>query len=170
MPKGPFVADAEAQSVALRDALVQDANAVGDAVGDVPFGAVELDAHAEAVKWLPLWFTLGQADDLISVPWWELVLKTQGPAAVAGTNPSSSLPKGKGFDRDMRAYWANEDWRREAFLSAPPELIDYLHFLISVGLHAGQPRPQAKDSPADAPQRASGGRAPVSGTPTGSYA
>lgn len=158
MPKGPLITAMEEDADALRDAMVADSRAISEAQGDAPFGSTRRSPREVALKLLPIWLVFGQADDLLSVPWWADVTKAKGPADTAA------------LDADMREAWEDEDLRREAFMSAPPELADYLRFLMYTGLHTGKPRPQAQDAPSDASGGPREGREAAMATPMGVYA
>lgn len=173
MTKGPLIAQLEKVTEALTNAEVDTFNAIATAQGDESYGSAPLNRREQAERWLGLWFVLGQAADPISVPWWQTLIAEHGPADVAL------------LDQAMHKAWDDTALRRDALAVVGPDIQQQYQWLRGVGLHRGQVRERAQDtegagrspvrsahtapsdSPADAPQRATGASAPASGTPMG---
>jgi hypothetical protein len=131
MTKGAALASLEAQQRAYTDASVRQYKSLMDSQGTDPYGSVALTRRETDDRWLGLWMILGNAADIVSVPFWQDLAQKQPVHEVAA------------LDVRCRKAWEDAGRRESAMAVVGPEMQATYHWLRAVGLHSGQPRPQA---------------------------
>lgn len=141
MAKGPIVRYWEDLTTSLKDEMVAGYHALKAEQGDVPYGSVDLSPKEVALRYLSLWFVLGEADPEISEPWWAKLAASKVHGRPVG--PVGALE----FDQAMRKAWDDEGVRHDCLLAMDPDLRQQFQWLKSVGLHDGRIKEPIKAGP-----------------------
>jgi hypothetical protein len=118
------------------DGVLNSINKGRESVGERPFDQQKIPPLERARKYLPVWLVFANAADEVAIPWTEGMLQKKGwgPKALAA------------WDRDCRKLFeSSKAYALEAVLSMTDEQRSFYNYLISVGLHAGRPRPTEEE-------------------------